>query len=387
MRPALLTLVQVVETVRTGAENVLERVYYDNDVGAWLLAAGIFLGIAALLIVVRAVVERRLGAAARKTRTDVDDLGVDLVHRTRWYFIFALAAASAAQVLVLPARVVTIGTVVVKIATLFQLARWGLGLIDYGLRRYASRDPAHAGTSKMMVGVAGFLLRTLLFGIIALLALENLGFDITALVAGLGIGGIAVALAVQNLLGDLFAAMSIVVDKPFVVGDFVVVGAEMGTVEHIGLKTTRLRSLSGEQIIMSNTDMLGARIRNMARMYERRVVFVVLVAFDTPRDAVARVPATIRAAIEANEGVRFDRAHLARFGESALEFEAVYYVLSPDYNRYMDIQQAINLTLLSRFAAEGVLFALPARTLHVTGSLAGSAAGAAGVRTEKSAQE
>ena len=373
MRPALLPLVQVVETVRTGAENVLERVYYDNDVGAWLLAVGIFAGVAALLIAGRALVERRLTTAAKRTRTDVDDLGVDLVHRTRWYFIFALAAASAAQVLVLPARVVTIGAIVVKIVTLFQLARWGLGLIDYGLRHYASRDPAHAGTSKMMVGVAGFLLRALLFGIIALLALENLGFDITALVAGLGIGGIAIALAVQNLLGDLFAAMSIVVDKPFVVGDFVVVGAEMGTIEHIGLKTTRLRSLSGEQIIISNTDMLGARIRNMARMYERRVVFTIGVTYDTPREALARIPTTIRAAVEANERVRFDRSHLARFGDSSLDFETVYYVLTPDYNRYMDVQQAINLALIAKFAEEGIEFAFPTRTLHVSGTLHGAA--------------
>jgi small-conductance mechanosensitive channel len=372
MRPVLLPLAQVVETVRSGAENVLERVYYDNDVGAWLLAAAIFAGVAGLLFVVRAVVERRLGRAARRTRTDVDDLAVDLVRRTRWYFIVALAAASASQVLVLPARVVSIGTIVVKIATLLQLARWGLGLIDFGLRRYASRDPAHAGASKMMVGVAGFLLRATLFGIIALLALENLGFDITALVAGLGIGGIAVALAVQNLLGDLFAAMSIVVDKPFVVGDFVVVGAEMGTVEHIGMKTTRLRSLSGEQIIMSNTDMLGARIRNMARMYERRVVFTIGVTYDTPRETLGRIPAMIRAAVEANESVRFDRSHLARFGDSSLDFETVYFVLTPDYNRYMDIQQAINLALIAKFAEEGIEFAFPTRTLHVSGTLEGA---------------
>ena len=364
---------QVVETVRTGAENLLERVYYDNDVASWLLAAGIFAGVAALLFVVRAVVEHRLGRAARRTRTDIDDLGVDLVRRTRWYFIVALAVAAAAQVLELPPRVVSVGRVVVKIATLFQLARWGMGLIDFGLRRYASRDGEEGGAHKMMVGVAGFLLRTVLFGVIALLALENLGFDITALVAGLGIGGVAVALAVQNVLGDLLAAMSIVVDKPFVVGDFVVVGSEMGTVEHIGMKTTRLRSLSGEQIVMSNTDMLGARIRNMTRMYERRVVFTIGVTYDTPRETLARIPATVRAAVEANESVRFDRSHLARFGESSLDFETVYFVLTPDYGRYMDIQQAINLTLIERFAAEGIEFAFPTRTLHVSGTLEGAA--------------
>ena len=358
--------------VTTSVRELFGRAFYGNTVGEWLVAAGIFVGGILLLLVLRAAVTRRVSVFARRTASDVDDLGVELVRRTRAYFIVAMALASAAYVLVLPARVVGVVRLVAIIATLFQLAVWGMAVIDFGLRRYANRDGENAGAHKMMIGVAGFLLRGILWAIIILLALDNLGFNVAALIAGLGVGGIAVALAVQNILGDLLAAMSIVVDKPFVVGDFVVVGSELGTVEHIGMKTTRLRSLSGEQIIISNTDMLGARIRNMKRMYERRVLFQLGVTYDTPRETLERIPGMLREAIEAQERVRFDRAHFMRFGESSLDFEAVYYVLSPDYAAYMDVQQAIYLAIVSRFAAEGIEFAFPTRTLHVSGTLSGA---------------
>ncbi len=360
---------QGTDTTALAAQGILDRVAYENDLGAWLIGAAIFAAVAIGGILARRFVAERLASRARRTTTDIDDLGVQLVERTRAWFILALALAAATQVLVLPGRVVGIVRVVAIVATLFQLAGWGTALIDYALRRYAARDPEHAGANKMMVGVAGFILRALLWGIILLLALENLGFDVTALVAGLGIGGIAVALAVQNVLGDILAAMAIVADKPFVVGDFVVLDGYMGTVEHIGMKTTRLRSLGGEQIVISNTDMIGSRIRNYKRMYERRVLFTIGVTYDTPREKLERIPATIRAAVEAQEGVRFDRAHFFRFSDSSLDVETVYYVLSPDYNRYMDIQQAINLALVSRFAEDGIEFAFPTRTLHVTGAL------------------
>ncbi|HEV7226556.1 MAG TPA: mechanosensitive ion channel family protein, partial [Pirellulales bacterium] len=187
----------------------------------------------------------------------------------------------------------------------------------------------------------------------------------SALVAGLGVGGIAIALAAQNVLGDLFASLSIVLDRPFILGDFIAVGDFSGAVEHIGLKTTRLRSLSGEQLVFSNADLLQSRIRNYKRMYERRIQFTFGVAYGTSRDQLTAIPGMIREAIAAHEKTRFDRAHFKSFGDSALIFEAVYYVLSPDYNLYMDIQQAINLTLLQGFAAAGIDFAFPTQTIYV----------------------
>jgi small-conductance mechanosensitive channel len=200
-----------------------------------------------------------------------------------------------------------------------------------------------------------------------LLMLDNLGVDVTALVAGLGVGGIAVALAVQNILGDLFASLSIALDKPFVIGDFVIVGDFMGTIERVGLTTTRIRSLSGEQLVFSNSDLLASRIRNYKRMQERRVAFSVGVTYQTSPDTLEAIPGMIRELIENQQTTRFDRAHFKAFGDSAYLFEIVYYVLDPDYNRFMDTQQAINLGICRRFAEHGIEFAYPTRTVHFAG--------------------
>jgi small-conductance mechanosensitive channel len=198
------------------------------------------------------------------------------------------------------------------------------------------------------------------------LVLDNLGFNITTLVAGLGIGGIAVALALQNILGDLFASLSIVLDKPFVIGDFIIIDNYLGTIEHIGLKTTRIRSLSGEQLVFSNTDLLQSRIRNFKRMFERRVVFSIGVTYQTSADKLAKIPKMIKDIVESKDPVRFDRSHFKDYGDFSLNFETVYWVKSPEYNVYMDIQQAINLELYSKFEAEGIEFAYPTQTLFVT---------------------
>lgn len=198
----------------------------------------------------------------------------------------------------------------------------------------------------------------------------------TALVAGLGVGGIAVALAAQNILGDLFASLTIVFDKPFLIGDFIIVGEHLGTVEHIGLKTTRLRSLTGEQLVFSNTDLLNSRIRNFKRMQERRIVFTIGVSYGTPYHAIAAIPGIIRNIVEDTAQVRFDRAHFKEYGTYSLNFEVVYWVLSPEFALYMDIQQQINLEIFRRFEEEGIQFALPMQNLYLrNGSFTAPATG------------
>jgi small-conductance mechanosensitive channel len=179
-----------------------------------------------------------------------------------------------------------------------------------------------------------------------------------------------VALAAQNILGDLFASLSIVLDKPFVMGDFIIVGSQMGTVEKVGLKTTRVRALSGEQLIFANTDLLQSRIQNFKRMQERRVVFTIGVLYETPREKLAEIPRIIREIVESQDGTRFDRSHFKEFGDFSLNFETVYYVQVPDYNVYMDVQQAINLAMFERLAAEGIEFAYPTQKLYVRTSAA-----------------
>ena len=214
-----------------------------------------------------------------------------------------------------------------------------------------------------MFAALSVAVQALIWTLIVLLALDSLGVNITALVASLGVGGIAIALAAQKILGDLFASLAIVLDKPFVIGDFVVIGEWKGTVERVGLKTTRMRSLSGEQLIFSNGDLLDSRLRNFGRMQERRVMFHVGVTYQTPRQLLERIPDMLRAAVEAQAPVRFDRAHFASYGDFAINFEVVYFVNSAEYNTYMDIQQQVNLSLHTMFEEAGIEFAYPTQTL------------------------
>jgi len=191
---------------------------------------------------------------------------------------------------------------------------------------------------------------------------------VTGLVAGLGIGGIAVALAAQNILGDLFSAFSIFIDKPFVLGDYLKVGDQMGTVENIGMKTTRLRSLTGEQLVFGNSDLVSSRIQNFGRLNERRANFTVGVIYDTPKKKIEEIPTVIREIVEAQDQVRFERSHFKEFGDSALIFETIYFVLVPAFQVKMDVQQAINLELMQRFEAEGIEFAFPTQTIYLEGA-------------------
>jgi small-conductance mechanosensitive channel len=354
--------------------NLLEQTYYGNTVLDWLTALGVVVAAALLLYLAKRLILARLTAWSRKTETRLDDFVVDILAGTRFLFLLIIALYFGSQYLELPPKPARLITHFAVIALLVQVALWGnrgiaLWLGDY-LKRHKDTDAASATT----VSVLGFIARVALWGVLLLMILDNLGFNITTLVASLGIGGIAVALAVQNILGDIFASLSIALDKPFVIGDFIIVGEQLGTVEYIGLKTTRIRSLSGEQIVFSNNDLLNSRIRNFKRMYERRVLFGFGVVYQTSHEQLKKIPVMVREIIEGLENTRFDRAHFKEYGDSSLDFEVVYYVRSPDYNVYMDIQQDINLALFEQFTQAGIDFAYPTRTLYVTQTGAAPAA-------------
>ena len=248
---------------------------------------------------------------------------------------------------------------------LLQVARWGDVGVHGWLQHYRTRRSAQDAASTTSTAALGFVARTAVWVIIVLMILENFGVNITTLVASLGIGGIAVALALQNVLGDLFSSLSIVLDKPFVVGDFIAVDDISGTVEYVGLKTTRIRGLGGEQVVFSNSDLLGSRIRNFKRMETRRIVFAIGVTYEIGRQQLRAIPAILREVVEAQPQVRFDRAHFKSYGASSIDFETVYIVQTADYGAYMDIQQAINLALFDRFAEEGIDFAYPTQTVYL----------------------
>jgi len=242
-----------------------------------------------------------------------------------------------------------------------QVALWVDGAIAVGMVGSALRGRGNPVTATLL----SLFLRIVVWAVMVLAMLDNLGVNITAMVASLGIGGVAVALALQTLLSDLFASIAIGLDKPFEVGDFIVFGDVAGSIEHIGLKTTRIRSLGGEQIVCSNTELLKQTIQNYKRMQQRRIVFGFRVAYDTPPDGVARVAEAVRRVIESIPDTRYDRAHFARFGDAGLEFEAVYYVLTADYNQYMDIQQRMNLDIMRELRTLEVALALPERRVRI----------------------
>jgi len=343
----------------------LPTVLFGNDLRAWLIALGIVLGAYLLLSGIHRLIARRLTTLSQRTTTTWDDAVAAVLRGTSSLFLLVIALLAGASVLALTDRVVVGLRTVAVVAFLIQCGLWITIATGAFLGRYQAIHMEKDRSAATMVGALAFLSQLVVWTGVLLLALDNLGVDVTALIAGLGVGGIAVALAAQNILGDLFASLAIVLDKPFVLKDFIIVDSYLGTVDHIGLKTTRLRSLSGEQLIFSNADLLKSRIRNYGRMFERRVVFTIRATYQTSGEQVERIPGIIRSAIEAQERTRFDRSHFFAYGEYGLEFESVYYVLSPDYNVYMDIQQAINLQIHSRFDEEGIAFAVPEQRLYI----------------------
>ena len=343
----------------------LNEMFYGNPVWVWFLALAIVTLVAVVLRVLRRIILHRLTAFAKQTATEVDDLAADLFARTRFFFVLAISLYAGSLALTLPEVATRVISTVAMLTLLIQAGIWGTGLVSFLITRSVKRKLEEDAATATSMAALSFIIKLVLWVVILLLALDSMGVDITALIAGLGIGGIAVALALQNVLGDLFGSLSIVLDKPFVIGDFIIVDELLGTVEHIGLKTTRVRSLFGEQLVFSNSDLLNSRIRNYKRMHERRIAFSLGVTYQTPYEKLAAIPDIIREIIESQEQARFDRAHFKEYGDFALGFEIVYYVLVPDYNTYMDTQQAINLAVYERFEKEGISFAYPTQTLYV----------------------
>jgi small-conductance mechanosensitive channel len=344
--------------------NILESVFYHNTLRIWLIALGVVLLSFLVLSVVNKIGGRKATAFARRTATELNDFVVELVRRTKYFFLLLVSIFVGSHFLVLPNTAKLFLRRLTFLAFLVQVAIWGNGLYECWRGRIQRQKKEEDSASLAAYTAFGFLVRLALWTIVLLLALDNLGINITALIAGLGVGGIAVALAVQNILGDLFASMSILLDKPIVIGDFIIVDDLMGRVEHIGLKTTRVRSLGGEQLIFANSDLLKSRIRNFQRMEERRAVFTVRVVYQTPSEKLAAIPGMIKEIIEAQGLARFDRSHFKAFGDFSPDFENSYYVRSPEYDIYMDVQQAINLAICRRLQEEGIELAYPTQTIY-----------------------
>lgn len=349
-----------------------ELTLLNNSAADWLLALAVAVASWGAITLLLRLLTRSLRRYAELSPNQIDDLAVRVATATKRVFTLMFAVYFGSRVLSLdPATTAFINKAAI-VALFAQTAFWSVALLEGLVDIQRSAGVKDASKLPSLTALS-FLGRLALIALFTLLALDNLGVEITTLLAGLGITSIAVALALQTVLGDLFASLSIVLDKPFEIGDSITVGEFQGTVENIGLRTTRLRSVSGEQLVLGNHDLLASRIRNFKRMQDRRAVFTFSIENGTPVELVERIPGLVREAIEAQPHTRFDRSHFKSLGGESLLFETVYFMRKPDFGLYMDTQQAVNLQLYRRFAELGIRLAFPSQRLLVESQAAGTA--------------
>lgn len=346
--------------------------WLGNTTLAWVIAAG-----GALLGYIVAhsaavILGRRLGKLAQRTQRPGIVIAAAVVKATRGWLLLLIAIAIALEFLHLGKTAADVkgaqhaqhylqlatGTLVG-----IQLAFWACALVVAWLHKSARSNDSQP--APVMLGVLTWAVQFVVWVTLVLAVLSADNVNISAFVASLGVGGVAVALALQNVLGDLFSSISIGLDKPFEVGEFIAFGSDLGTVTKVGIKSTRIQSLSGEELAISNSVLLKNLIHNYTRMKQRRVVFDFGLPFETPREKVPDVVDRVRTFIDAEKQTRFDRGTFVGFGESGLKFEFVYYVLDPSYNTFVEIQQRINLKMLDAWDEFGIEFAVPTRKMHV----------------------
>lgn len=343
----------------------INQVVLNNTIQDWFFAFVILLLSYALLQLIKRFAANRLKRLAQRTITDVDDFIVELLGSTKSALLFVFSILFGSLRLDLSLALSQVIRLAAVFALLIQIGLWLTGGINYWVRRQAEKKEL-PGSETTTLNIVGLMLKIVVWILLLLVGLDNIpGVQITTLIASLGIGGIAVGLAVQNILGDIFASVSIALDKPFVIGDVIVVDDMTGTVEHIGLKSVRVRSIEGQQIVFSTSDLLSSRIHNYRQMERRRVVLKLGVSYNTPQEKVARIPEMIEEIISRQEQVTFDRTHFTTFGNFTLDFETVYYIEVPDINHYLDVQQTVGFAILERFEKEGIEMPYPTQTVLI----------------------
>lgn len=341
----------------------LDIMLFGNSVQDYFVAAGILFLFILFAALMKKVVMHRLHRWSGHSVGTLDAVFVRQLNRSLLPAIYVIGLYSAVQYLVLPVQVMHILNSIFIILLTLLATKILIAAITFAIGRYWGKYH-HDEAIQSMAGISG-IISLVLWGLSVVFLLDNLGLKVSAIVAGLGIGGIAVALAAQAILGDLFSYFVIFLDRPFQVGDFLIVDDKIGAIEHIGLKTTRMRSLSGEELVFSNKDLTDSRIHNFKKMERRRVVFTFGLTYTTPVHQLHKIPGMIRSIVETFDDVTFDRAHFKEFGAFSLNFEVVYFIVGSDYNRYMDIQQHINLSICEKFKKQKIEFAFPTQTVFV----------------------
>lgn len=345
-------------------DNFWDKLILDNTIRDWAICLSIIIVSILLLRLFQSIVIKRIKSYAHKTETIIDDFIVTVIQSSIMPLLYLISVYFGLQYIHVSGSADRIMHVAILLIITFFVLRIITSFIGFVFKEALSRKEKNDQREKQARGI--LLIIQIIIWIVGLLFLiDNLGYNITTLVAGFGIGGIAIALAAQTILGDLFSYIVIFFDKPFEIGDFIVLDDKLGTVEYIGIKTTRLKTLGGEQLICSNTDLTNSRVHNYKRMQERRIQFSFGVIYSTTASKLRLIPEYVKKIIDATDGTRFDRAHFKSFGDFSLDFEVVYYVLVPDYNIYMDTQQNINMRLFELFEKEQIEFAFPTQTLYL----------------------
>ncbi|MDD5422510.1 MAG: mechanosensitive ion channel family protein [Candidatus Omnitrophica bacterium] len=349
--------------------NIMERVFFGNRVFDYIVALS---ALAVSLLFVRVVIRffiKRLKKLAERTATTIDDFLIKALEKIALPALYVSCFYVSAKILKLPSGADALINALEMIIITFFAARIVVMLAGWGINIYLAKNKQDPTVVRSFEGLL-WVVKYLIWVLAVIILLDNLGYKVSTLIAGLGIGGIAVAIAAQALLKDFFSYFSIVFDRPFKIGDFIIIGDFMGTVEYIGIKTTRIRSLGGEQVIFSNTDLTDSRVRNYRLMEKRRVFFRIGVTYQASLGQLKEIPKNIENIIKNTKEAAFDRAHFFSYGDFSLIFEVVYFVLDADYNKYMDIQQEINFAIKEAFEKRGIEFAYPTQTLYVnkTGS-------------------
>lgn len=342
--------------------NFWNYILWGNPLKDWLIVIGIISAAIIILRLLQSFIIKRVTKLTARTKTTIDDFIIATVQKSVMPLLYVLAFYFGLQYLVLPEKAANIARVAVMVVVTFFILRIISSFIGYSFRQALNKREPNQQREKQSRGIL-VIIQVIIWLTGFLFLIDNLGYDITTLVAGLGIGGIAVALAAQTILGDLFSYLVIFFDKPFEIGDFIIIDDKMGSIEYIGIKTTRIRTLGGEQLICSNTDLTNSRVHNYKRMEKRRVVFSFGVVYQTPASKIKKIPSIVKEIVQRDPGNTFDRAHFASYGDFSLNFEVVYYVMTPDYNIYMDRQQEINVAIFEVFEKEKIEFAYPTQTI------------------------
>ena len=317
------------------------------------------------LKIFKTIIVKKLKSVAKKTETDIDDVFIQIIESINWPFYLLISIFIAVQFVQLSSKVENILNYAAILVVAYYVVRALQKLIEFALEKLHKKEK---GLDRTLISLINKISSWLLWLVVIIIILQNFGFNVSALLGGLGVAGIAIAFALQNVLADIFASFSIYLDRPFKIGDFIVVGEDKGTVEKIGLKSTRLKALSGQELIISNKELTESRVQNYKKMKERRIVFAFGVVYKTPSQKLKKIPKMVKNIFAGTKTARLDRIHFKEFADSSLNFEVVYFMETADYLKYMNTQQKINFALKDAFEKEGIEMAYPTQMIYLNKS-------------------